>query len=332
MKKSARVCRLGKQVILCLAAFLLALGSAWAGTFGDVVLLGDSLSDSGNVFAATTGKVPPEPYYMGRFTNGENYADQLSAALGSPLVPFLFGGTNFAFGGARTDSHPSGAAFDLLTQLNYFNDSGYPLSEDTLVIFFGGINNLQDIFAAAAADPQNSIPIGLQCVDNAIDDIRTILHELVAKGAKHLLVPNAPDLGSTPRIMELNSAAPWISFYTKNITMLFNLKLVRVLHELEGVQVYRFNTFAWLRKVLADPRKYDLTNVTDRCYTGDDLSFTGGGEVCDTPDNYLFWDGVHPSRVAHEILANDMLSALEGKKRHRRNLADFFPGPFKVFR
>ena len=322
--------KLRLQLFLCLAMVLLTLGPAMAGSFSDVVLLGDSLSDSGNVFVATGQSIPPAPYYLGRFTNGENYADQLSAALGSPLVPSLVGGTNFAFGGARTDSHPSGAPFDLLSQLNNFKQSGYPISKDTLVIFFGGVNNLQDIIAAAAADPRNAFSIGLHGVENAIQDIRYILAELAASGAKHLLVPNAPDLGLSPRVMELKPIAPWISFYAKNLTVLFNLKLARALNGLKKVQVYRFNTFGWLQEVVDHPRRYGLINVTDRCYTGDDLTFTGGGTVCDSPDSYLFWDGIHPTRVAHEILAKQMLQTLQDKKGQRRHFNGLFPKPLKA--
>ncbi len=321
MKRSTLLRRLSKSYLLSFLLLLaLNLSPALAEDFSDIVLLGDSLSDSGNVFIATQGAVPPDPYFMGRFSNGSNYADQLSAALGSPLVPSLPGGTNFAFGGARTDSHPSGAPFDLLAQLNMLKASGYPISEETLVIFFGGTNNLQDIIAAAVADPANALAIGKQGIDNAIGDIRLILNELVAAGAKHLLVPNAPDLGLTPRVRELQPVAPWVRLYTKKITLLFNYKLARVLDELEGVEVYRFDTYQWLNKLVWLPWRYGLTNVSERCYTGDDLTFSGGGEVCANPDQYIFWDGIHPTERAHGILADQLLQLLKRKARTRHQL------------
>src|ERR1043165_7474947 len=96
-----------------LMATTLALGLslvpvlATAGPFRGVVVFGDSLSDSGNVFAATKpvlAKAIPvsPPYFQGRFSNGPVWVAILAEQLGLPLRPFLQGDTNFAFGGAAT--------------------------------------------------------------------------------------------------------------------------------------------------------------------------------------------------------------------------------------
>ena len=75
-------------------------------------VLGDSLSDQGNLFAATSVIGPPlglpaipadDHYFKGRFSNGEIYAGVLARKLGVTLAPSLAGGNNFAFGGARTN-------------------------------------------------------------------------------------------------------------------------------------------------------------------------------------------------------------------------------------
>ena len=85
---------------LCLPASVLAL------PFSNIYVIGDSLSDQGNLLRATsliqaqTPQVPqlPDPrhYAAGRFSNGPVYTDYLSASLGIPLAPSLFGGNNFA--------------------------------------------------------------------------------------------------------------------------------------------------------------------------------------------------------------------------------------------
>ena len=55
----------------------------------------------------------------------------------------------------------------------------------------------------------------------------------------------------------------------------------------------------FLDEVVANPASYGLANVTERCYTGDDITFNGSGDVCPTPSSYLFWDGIHPTATGH---------------------------------
>ena len=59
--------------------------------FRNVYVIGDSLSDQGNLFLATqlvTGAGIPaaDHYAMGRFSNGENYAGVLAGKLGVSLT------------------------------------------------------------------------------------------------------------------------------------------------------------------------------------------------------------------------------------------------------
>src|SRR5437868_1188537 len=63
--------------------------------FRDIVIFGDSDSDTGNVFSLT-GKTWPisPPYYKGRFTNGPNWVDLLDVGETS----------SYAYGSAITDN------------------------------------------------------------------------------------------------------------------------------------------------------------------------------------------------------------------------------------
>jgi hypothetical protein len=67
----------------CVALMILALPvQGWAVPFSTVYLLGDRLSDQGNLFLATSAVAGPanalpssDHYYNGRFSNGPIYID-----------------------------------------------------------------------------------------------------------------------------------------------------------------------------------------------------------------------------------------------------------------
>ena len=67
------------RVALCLFA-LLSVATAQNRTFTNQYSFGDSLSDSGNLFAATSALgagTPGAPYFQGRFTNGRVFTELL---------------------------------------------------------------------------------------------------------------------------------------------------------------------------------------------------------------------------------------------------------------
>src|SRR3984957_13841874 len=89
----------------CCSVALLGGSPAHAANFSAEYVLGDSLSDVGNVYIATKGTKPASPYVGGQFSNGPIWVQDLAARLGLPaLTPSLAGGSDYAFGHATTGS------------------------------------------------------------------------------------------------------------------------------------------------------------------------------------------------------------------------------------
>ena len=65
----------GRRGVYVLSALCIALLSAQASAYSSLVVFGDSLSDTGNVYAATGGVIPGAPYASGRFSNGPIWLD-----------------------------------------------------------------------------------------------------------------------------------------------------------------------------------------------------------------------------------------------------------------
>jgi hypothetical protein len=69
----------------------------------------------------------------------------------------------------------------------------------------------------------------------------------------------------------------------------------------------RLDVFSAFEDVLANAANFGFANVTDACLMGDPFT---GGTVCAQPEAHLFWDDIHPTAMAHAILAELALTAL----------------------
>ena len=55
--------------------------------------------------------------------------------------------------------------------------------------------------------------------------------------------------------------------------------------------------------IVTDPAYYGFTNVTQPCLTGE-VNYSGG-TPCATPDQYLFWDELHPTAAGQQLVAQE---------------------------
>jgi outer membrane lipase/esterase len=177
---------------------------AYAFSFSNLYVFGDSLSDQGNISTLTGGAIPPAEYTdgstTGRFTNGKNYVDYLAQDLGLTVTPSLLGGTNYAYGGARTNYHilPP-PALSLIQQRDAYlaHLGGGKADPNALYIVWAGANNLSDILTNLQTNPlYNPYPD----LASAGADIAGVIASLAASGVRHIIAPNIPDLGLVPGV------------------------------------------------------------------------------------------------------------------------------------
>jgi phospholipase/lecithinase/hemolysin len=296
----------------CWSGALMSASAAQAAGFSAEYVFGDSLSDVGNVYLATSGIKPASPYVNRQFSNGPVWVQDLAGRLGLPaLTPSLAGGSDYAFGGATTGfpSTNNPLVPNLTQQVDTFfsghasapSDALYTLSigaNDLFAILKSGLTPQQAAGAAAAA--------ALVVASEAGD--------LAAAGAKDLVLFDVPDLGVTPQITALGShaasaAATALSAYFDE-QVLIDLAPV----EAAGLTVFDLNTYALLDKAVQDPSAFGFSNVTAPCWTGGFTGSATGGSLCSTlpavQDTYLFWDDVHPTAAGHLLVADAALSAL----------------------
>jgi len=266
-------------------AFLMA-----AATPGEarLVVIGDSLSDTGNAYAGSSGVTPlSPPYWQGRFSNGPVWVERLADALGLPAPapyfdPAVGGGTNFAVGGAATGGTLTAGDMDSQVAALAIDPAFADLSDD-LVVVWGGAN---DFFGdPSGADPADSVA-----------NLMAIVTELIGLGADSLLLANLPPLDQTPELegsgvpAQAAAAAFALGFNT-----LYRAAVDELMVRIPLVDFLFFDVYSAMLDVIGDPSAYGFTNVTDPALTS--------SGVVPNPDEYLFWDGVHPTRAGHVELA-----------------------------
>lgn len=282
-----------------------------------IAVFGDSLSDTGNAFVLTgtvstrpynANNIPDSPYPIGglNFSNGHiwvrevgrvlNKVQDVSAALSAPQAF-----NNYAFGGARARDGVSPVP-SLTQQVSMYIASRDNAYNTRQFIIIGG-NDVRD---AIGAYLNGSPAIASQIIVEAITAISDNIQSLAACGAQDFLVGNVPDLGKVPAVTEFG---PLASILASTITAQFNDALEVTLAELESaldLHITRLDLFNFINTVVNDPDAYGLINVSDSCL----MPAVQEDAICEHPDSYLFWDGIHPTRIGHHLIAEEVIAKL----------------------
>ena len=277
-----------KAVITLTAVSALAFSQLSNAAFSQIISFGDSLSDTGNVALATGGSTPNPLYGYadGNFSNGDIWLDYLGDSLNTGTQSAsLGGGTNYAYGGARTtvsDTVPSAQA----QVAGYLaNNTVDPNALYTLLIggndinAFDGINVDADYIAAAGQAAAG------------------IAQSLIAAGAQSIMILNVPDVGAAP------VAPAGLESTLTGLSALYNGNLAAGLAGLDQSIVTLVDLFTIGQTISANVGTNGLDNVTDAC-----LSATTG--LCATPGTYLYWDALHPTTAAHALIADAALATV----------------------
>jgi phospholipase/lecithinase/hemolysin len=317
--------------------------------YSKIYVFGDSTADIGNVFNTSTFLQPFEellgrdipvtppspPYFEGRFSNGpiwtENLEDDLglnstpsselsvfnpSLPLTSPVTittdgvqasPFFNGATttqsvNFAYGEAQTGTNSTGEFGDLIpgvsTQVDWFikdhQQAQQSADHEALYVISAGANDY--INNGNGGNPAATV-----------DNIEASIKDLYDTGARNFLVADLPDLGKLPAITGLNN--PQVADALTNFTEEHNSLLTGTLSELDNslndINLVPLDVSGFFEGVLANPGDFGFTNISNPFLDPTTLN-PGSGN----PDEYLFWDTIHPTAAFYDLLGDFALDTL----------------------
>ncbi|KAG0372723.1 hypothetical protein BGX24_012657 [Mortierella sp. AD032] len=299
--------------------------------FKSLVVFGDSFSDTGNVLELSKHSWPRPAFYPeGRFSNGPVWTDYVAKDRKLNL-------TNFAHGGATTDSDVvqgySGSEADLpvpgfIQQINdYYLPDRSPqdiaeLDSTLFVVSFQGNDFLFDTSIST---------------ETVLANIERGIHQLIDRGAQHIVVMENSDFGTIPYFQSNKTLAEEISTLAEKEHREYQDMMLRfrrrygqprrsegadgqshVFFNCRGQQTYSdnsnnrpetkvniafFDLFALLRR-LYHPRRLrqlGITDVVHGCVSPDART------SCADAASHFYYDPYHSSTRVHREIANGFL-------------------------
>ena len=256
--------------------------------FTNVVLFGDSHTDTKNIYKLSRRAWPlSPPYYRGRYCNGPNWVDQLK-------VPGI---DNYAYGGATTDNAvvQGYAAFrtfevpGVRQQVDlYLNTTAVSKINfaTTLYIFWAGGNDL--LFKPTLVPPQ------------IVSSLLNSVNYLLGIGAKHVLIFNQMPAQYIPAALGLTSAANLAQLTAwSNIVLNTSVSTMQQTYSQAVIKVFDINTL--MTKVVTSQSGY-FTNATASCWNA--VNITTVIKLCKNPDKFVFLDNIHMASSVHELIAD----------------------------
>ncbi|KAJ4717684.1 GDSL esterase/lipase [Melia azedarach] len=273
----------------------------------------------------------------GRFSDGRLIPDFIAEYANLPLIPtflpsnkhrqFTYG-VNFASGGAGAlAATHQGYVIDLKTQLNYFKIVDKKLKQKlgiagaktllskSVYLFSVGGNDYFTLFTANSSKIQSKN----EYVGMVIGNLTTSIKEIYKKGGRKFGFANLLPLGCIPGMKVLLPGNRGCCVEeAQELVRLHNKALSRLLQELEtqlqGFRYANHDFYTSLSQRINNPSKYGFKDATACCGSGPYRGiYSCGGkrgieeyELCENPDEYLFYDSDHSSEKAYKQIAELM--------------------------
>ena len=273
--------------------FVLSIPSlVYSTPLSGIVVFGDSLSDSGNSYRLSGKKIPADPYYQGRFSNGPIWIDKLSLELGQGGKPLAL--SNFAFAGAGISTLQS-SSFLLSQEIDAYFMANPSLASDKLWVIWIGANDY--LMNPEASDAE---------VQGIIETFAKQITRLIEKGAKNLMILSLADLGATPYAQALEWQSE-LSHLSQLHNQLLKLKLQILEKKHPKLNLIYVDVSQLFEKIKQDPGQFGIKNSIQDCLHHAKSSDVRGAKRC---QGYLFFDEIHPTSRVHDLIAAHSLAVL----------------------
>jgi len=273
------------------------LASSETGAVEDLVVFGDSLSDSGRLYRRSMGLyIPPDIYWQGRLSNGPNWVDYVCGAMSCRHHNYAVAGASSRLEDVplRWVLRPLDAQVD-----EFLSEMPAPVSTKTLAIIWIGANNY---IGKTEMQP-----------DVVREDIKASATKLLQGPVQRLLIGNMPQLAGLLTAPTSTHEVPRESY--RKVTAAHNRNIQAVIDELQGEfptkSIALFDAYEINQATMDRPQDFAFTSLTEACYQGDYRGqFHGKPGFCTDYFGLKFWDYTHPNSRMHCYYASRFLLSL----------------------
>jgi phospholipase/lecithinase/hemolysin len=301
--------------------------ATYSSNLSHVVVFGDSLSDNGNLYEYMKHQLPiSPPYFEGRFTNGLVWIEHVMQhyypnSVREHLSNYAFGGSGVSEDNDNVDEDDI-SVFTLRTEIDsYLLTHPNAIEENSLFVLWMGANNY-------IATPDD--------VDEAVVQVNAGIvkqtERLLKHGAKHILIATIPDLGKTPWATDFDLTDIWSDLSIKH-NQLLRQQVARLKAKYPDVEWILLEVDDMFNRAMNYPHDYGFTNTQGTCYEAmtpnkphnalsgpqsmslfkmvGSVSASSAAVSSDACAGFLFFDPIHPSGKAHELIAKETIALFE---------------------
>lgn len=261
-----------------------------------VIALGDSLSDTGNIFNAAQWTFPnPNSWFLGHFSNGLVWTEYLAKEKNLPLY-------NWAVGGAAGRNQYialTGVYNQVTSYLTYMKMAKNYHPENTLFTLEFGLNDFMNY--------NREVP-------EVKADFSSAMIRLVDSGAKNIILFTLPDATRAPQF-KYSTAEEMAKVSSKIKSFNIFIKEQALYYQMQGINIALFDAYTLFENLASNPQHYGFENSSDACLDinrssakdylyshslTNDCAYHGS-------DKYVFWGVTHPTTATHKFIADQII-------------------------
>ena len=258
--------------------------------YTNLFIFGDSLSDSGNTYSAF-GTPESPPYWQGRYSNGQNWADYTTDWLGisNTVGRGSASGNNRAFGGAGTGNGMSFFVIENLGKQVDDWDQNYDLSAGDVAAIWGGGNDF--------------LNFGETNAQRIVDDIEEHAEQLIATGGQEIIFFELPPLEKTPgerdsSEQDKQDLAQLVSDFNSGLRT-----MASSLNSTYGIITHVIPIWIGFEMLYYSGEHFGITNVTHSACDHDGATCDSNDPIAPNVEEYIFFDNLHPTETTHRAIS-----------------------------